>query len=197
MRSVIFHGLALAVFTSAQSLSDLPSCAVSCVGNGLSSTGCAETDFKCICSDSAWIGQLTCCVESACDQADQQTTVQFADQICKTVNIDLPANPVCSTASGASTMSAAATAGTMGTTESTMASGTMGSTMASGMMASTMASSTMTAESSMGTATAATGSESPTGSTTSVATESSNAAPALLGRMELTGGAAVAALLML
>ncbi|KAH8879569.1 CFEM-domain-containing protein, partial [Thozetella sp. PMI_491] len=59
---------ALAAFTSAQSLSDIPQCAQPCITAAIkSSTTCGETDYKCACqNEDKLVAGATSCVISAC-----------------------------------------------------------------------------------------------------------------------------------
>ena len=63
-----FAGLALAAIASAQSLSDIPSCALPCIQDAVtSSTSCDVSDFACVCENQSTLtGAATPCVISAC-----------------------------------------------------------------------------------------------------------------------------------
>ncbi|KAK5187875.1 hypothetical protein LTR16_009322, partial [Cryomyces antarcticus] len=61
-----------AVPALAQNLSSLPTCAQTCAAGGITSTGCALTDFKCICSASTFLDSVASCISTACSPADQQ-----------------------------------------------------------------------------------------------------------------------------
>jgi hypothetical protein len=75
MRFSTFSAIAtFAVTALAQDLSAIPTCAISCVGDGLAGTGCNQIDVACICNSSAWISELSCCVSTACQPADQAGT---------------------------------------------------------------------------------------------------------------------------
>jgi len=87
---------AFAATVLAQDLTQLPSCATSCVGNSLSSTGCGSLNVTCICNSAGWISGLTCCISKGCDQADINSTIKFAQQICQPVGVTLPSVAVCS-----------------------------------------------------------------------------------------------------
>jgi len=93
---------ALLIGAVAQSLSGLPSCAQSCVQLPSS---CSQLDIKCICSTQTFISAITCCVARTCNQADQETTVKFAQQLCGSAGVSVPSSVVCS--SGASSISSA------------------------------------------------------------------------------------------
>ncbi|ORY71392.1 uncharacterized protein BCR38DRAFT_328080, partial [Pseudomassariella vexata] len=63
-----FAAAALVAVVSAQSLSDIPSCALPCIDSARTSvTSCAIDDYKCICdSKDALTGAATGCVLEAC-----------------------------------------------------------------------------------------------------------------------------------
>jgi len=100
---------ALLTVAVAQSLSGLPTCAQSCVQLPSS---CNPLDVKCICSAQSFLSSITCCVAHACSQADQETTVKFAQQLCGSAGVtSIPSAAVCPTStSGASGTSATSVA---------------------------------------------------------------------------------------
>ncbi|KAF2665983.1 hypothetical protein BT63DRAFT_427768 [Microthyrium microscopicum] len=114
---------AFAALAQAQSLSDLPKCAQTCVGTSLGSTGCSSLQIDCICKSSKWISDLSCCVAGTCSTADQQNTITFAQQLCQTVGVTLPTSAQAACAAGNGT-SANTTASASSSTSSTAASGT-------------------------------------------------------------------------
>lgn len=61
---------ALVTISSAATVPGLPSCAGSCVGTDFG--GCGTLNVQCICSNTALIASLACCVSTACDAADQE-----------------------------------------------------------------------------------------------------------------------------
>lgn len=73
----------------AQDLSQIPSCALGPAVAALGSTGCSETDFKCICSASSFITSLTPAVTAACDASDLAKAEAFAVSLCASVGITL------------------------------------------------------------------------------------------------------------
>ena len=61
--------LAMATLAMAQSLSDLPSCALPCLEDAVKGTSCSVDDFACICKDfDAIQGKAAGCILSACGQ---------------------------------------------------------------------------------------------------------------------------------
>merc|ERR1711939_863913 len=76
-----FTTIAIASLVSAQSLSDIPTCAERCL-TSLRNTGCSTTDVACICASSAFNVDFKNCVTGACDSADQQTILNIAQSVC-------------------------------------------------------------------------------------------------------------------
>merc|ERR1712230_331612 len=78
-----FTTIAIASLVSAQSLSDIPTCAERCL-TSLRNTGCSTTDVACICASSAFNVDFKNCVTGACDSADQQTILNTAHSVLPT-----------------------------------------------------------------------------------------------------------------
>jgi uncharacterized protein YunC (DUF1805 family) len=75
--------LALAALTTAQDLSSLPSCSLTCLTTGVQSVGCGLTDVECACKKSDELTTaVTPCVVKACDQADQAKLVEALATLC-------------------------------------------------------------------------------------------------------------------
>ncbi|GAM40427.1 CFEM domain protein [Talaromyces pinophilus] len=166
----VLSGLALCVANvAAQDFGSLPSCARSCATNAIPAS--CGLDVKCICSTSSFISSVSCCVATACDAADQQTTLQFAEQLCAGAGItNLPSAAGCSatgaatgTATGAAT--SAATAGTA-TSIASAASSAVTSAKTSASAVSSSAAATTTAS---GTASSSASSSSHSGAATPLA----------------------------
>ncbi|MCJ1301188.1 hypothetical protein MMC08_003987 [Hypocenomyce scalaris] len=92
-----------APFAGAQSLSDLPTCAQGPAEAGIGATGCALTDFQCICTAQAFISSLTTEIQSACSPSDQAATLAFAQQLCGSVGVTIPSPSSAAAASPAAT----------------------------------------------------------------------------------------------
>ncbi|POS78709.1 hypothetical protein DHEL01_v202893 [Diaporthe helianthi] len=133
LSAAIFAGLTVAQFQA------LPTCAQGCASqffSGGSYGGCG-TDPKCICQNQDFIGNVACCLIGACGEADQQSAIDFAQQICSANGVDVPDQVSCRTASGASatptatptgsSSSATATATGTGASASATSSGTTAS----------------------------------------------------------------------
>ncbi|KAL9138244.1 MAG: hypothetical protein Q9175_000520 [Cornicularia normoerica] len=87
--SITAFALLAAPFASASSLTELPSCASSATEAGISATGCATSDFACICGNSQFVTSLHSLIEKVCSVADQQVTLAFAAQVCGAVGVSL------------------------------------------------------------------------------------------------------------
>ncbi|CRG87961.1 hypothetical protein PISL3812_04983 [Talaromyces islandicus] len=138
---------AIAAFTASaasQSLSGLPSCAISCATNSIPSD--CGIDVKCICNAQSFITGVSCCVAKSCNAEDQETTIKYADKICAGAGVtNLPTSAVCSSTASATGGSQTSSAGGSQTAATATATGT--STGAS----STTGSSSATAASPSGT----------------------------------------------
>ncbi|PWW78498.1 hypothetical protein C7212DRAFT_362954 [Tuber magnatum] len=107
----------IAAAVSAQSMTELPECALACVAKNLPSTGCAPTDLFCACSNSKFISDSAACIPQSCPPADQQRAHSAAVALCKangvTISTALPSSPA--TTTGASVTATSNTTGTAGT----------------------------------------------------------------------------------
>lgn len=103
----------------------LPTCAESCVSNfttGQEIGGCNSLDIKCICSQQTFLSDIACCLAGACDAADQQTAIGYAQNICGTAGVTVPSSVVCT--ANATTTGNASTSATASATKSTTSSTT-------------------------------------------------------------------------
>lgn len=69
MKFTAVAAISMAALVSAQSISDIPACALPCIQKGVASTSCSATDLKCICKDENFSkvqSAATGCVISAC-----------------------------------------------------------------------------------------------------------------------------------
>ena len=79
-----------AAAASAQDISKIPVCAISCFLN-TSGTGCSSVfDFKCLCSNAPYIARVETCGRSACSADDQAKTLAWAVDTCRSVGAPLP-----------------------------------------------------------------------------------------------------------
>ncbi|KAF2405563.1 hypothetical protein EJ06DRAFT_30323 [Trichodelitschia bisporula] len=101
----LIAALAASVIAQTPDLSQLPKCATSCVGTGLTTTGCSNINVNCICASKDWINTLSCCVSKACSEDDQKKTIQFAHDICAPAGVALPSAAGCSSADAGPTSS--------------------------------------------------------------------------------------------
>ncbi|TDZ21885.1 GPI-anchored CFEM domain protein [Colletotrichum sidae] len=128
--------IALAGLAGAQD-TQLPSCAQDCVNRYTTTSaiaGCSQLDIKCICSNSAFLDGIACCLAGVCPQSDQDTAVRFAKNICTGAGVAVPDQVVCKNAtstggtqSGGATQTATPTAAnTAAATSTPNAAPTMG-----------------------------------------------------------------------
>ncbi|KAF2746454.1 hypothetical protein M011DRAFT_404403 [Sporormia fimetaria CBS 119925] len=82
--------VALASVAHAQ-LSNLPSCALSCLLPALQSSGCATlTDFECQCGKAdALFATALPCVQDGCSEADQATTISAVQGACAEAGVPI------------------------------------------------------------------------------------------------------------
>ncbi|KAK5110483.1 hypothetical protein LTR62_005835 [Meristemomyces frigidus] len=116
--------LAAIATTAVAQLSNLPTCALSPAIAAIGSSGCATTDIKCICSNTAFISALEPAIAAACSPADQAKALAAAQGLCTQagVSLALPASgsaPATSMTSAAMTSSMAASATAASTTTAT------------------------------------------------------------------------------
>ncbi|KAF2112359.1 hypothetical protein BDV96DRAFT_664720 [Lophiotrema nucula] len=68
----------------------IPSCALACFINTLTTDGCAsETDFKCHCSKGNILGKSAACVQKACSDADEKDAERKLKAGCASVGVDV------------------------------------------------------------------------------------------------------------
>ncbi|KAH6612500.1 hypothetical protein C7974DRAFT_405716 [Boeremia exigua] len=99
----------------------IPQCAQSCFGTDNLGT-CNLIDVACICGSSA-ITQVACCVLSSCNQADIDTTINFASTLCRGAGVTLNTSPDCAAANSSSSASSSASASASAAASSSAASG--------------------------------------------------------------------------
>lgn len=122
----------LAILLAARALAQisLPRCAQSCVTqytSGSTIGGCNSLDIACICSNNDFLSNIACCVARVCDQADQQATISYAQQLCALDGVtNLPTDASCSSSSSSS--SSASSASSASSTKGTSTSSTVSTT---------------------------------------------------------------------
>jgi len=102
--------LATVGLVTAQSISDIPACAQTCLLPALQKTGCDLTDFKCSCSNSAFVSGSSACIQTACSAADVVKAAQATYLLCKSVGVTIPTAAVSSPATSAAASSSVAPA---------------------------------------------------------------------------------------
>lgn len=74
---------AFAALAAAQSITDLPTCSLSCLTTAIPQLGCGLTDLKCSCQKAGELTPiLTQCVQKSCSEADQKKTLEVLAAIC-------------------------------------------------------------------------------------------------------------------
>jgi cell division septation protein DedD len=82
-------------YVSAQDLSSIPSCALSCLVPAVSSVGCSPTDFKCSCGKSSQLNAAAApCIQSACSASDQTKANTALEDICSKAGVPITLPPV-------------------------------------------------------------------------------------------------------
>ncbi|CAD0084402.1 unnamed protein product [Aureobasidium vineae] len=72
----------------------LPDCASTCVTSSFG--GCNSIDVECICKNKDFLENLGCCMSKACDKADQDAAIGFANNFCSAYKVsDLPTAATC------------------------------------------------------------------------------------------------------
>jgi hypothetical protein len=125
MKAVLALTATFAVANAAlmpRQLDQIPSCALSCALSSLGSTGCAQTDFACICKANSFITALVPCVQGACSAAEYENTVKAAQGLCSAagVTLSIPSGAV-STSAESSSAATSAPATTSAATETSAA----------------------------------------------------------------------------
>ncbi|CAI6310201.1 unnamed protein product [Periconia digitata] len=92
-----------------QSISDLPTCATSCLITGATNVGCGLTDFACACRKSSELTPaLTTCVQGDCPSTeDQQKVVSVVSALCSQAGVPINAGSSSSVSSSASSRTTA------------------------------------------------------------------------------------------
>ncbi|KAK9453589.1 hypothetical protein V1511DRAFT_59000 [Dipodascopsis uninucleata] len=127
---------AFAGVISAATSGSLPTCAQTCVAEGISAAGCSLTDVACFCSATSFLETIAACLLKVCDTADQEASLEYAQSLCASSGVTL-SNP-----------EALLTELAAGATSSAIASTTSDESSASTTEASTIASSTLAPSSS-------------------------------------------------
>ncbi|KAF2725671.1 hypothetical protein K431DRAFT_309274 [Polychaeton citri CBS 116435] len=132
--------IALGATLSQAQFAGLPTCAGACIPKDLG--GCGQINYDCICTNTALLSQLSCCVSQNCNQEDQDATIKFAQDICGS-NANTSALPTTATcaSSTASPSSSASSNGASSSSPSSQSVSTTGlaaaATSASGSASST------------------------------------------------------------
>ncbi|EXJ81875.1 hypothetical protein A1O1_07940 [Capronia coronata CBS 617.96] len=111
---------------------DIPECAQECLSNSTSAqTQCSVIDIACLCSNTAYVSSLSCCLYQKCSDDEQATAIQFNKQECAAVNETAPDFVGCSPAGLSSALASASARGIPVMTSSPSASSTTTTTSSS------------------------------------------------------------------
>ncbi|KAH0829613.1 hypothetical protein FOPE_10363 [Fonsecaea pedrosoi] len=95
---VLLHFLCLGL-VDAISVQEIPQCAQGCLSNSTSAQkSCSVIDIACLCSSSAYVSALSCCLYTQCNSDEQALAIQFNKQECTAVNETAPDFVGCSPA---------------------------------------------------------------------------------------------------
>jgi hypothetical protein len=111
---------------------NVPSCAQDCISqytSGGSQIGnCTGLDVACICRNSTFVQQVSCCVDDSCDDSNDRTSaIDYARGICSAAGVQISDSDVgCNANSGGNATTSTVT--TTGTTSNATSTGTYTST---------------------------------------------------------------------
>ncbi|KAH0288784.1 hypothetical protein M436DRAFT_71311 [Aureobasidium namibiae CBS 147.97] len=201
MRATTFTLIAAATLAAAQT-GAVPDCAKSCVLQALPAS--CKFNPECICSDTAFISTISCCVLTACDTSGQQAALAYAKQVCAPVGVtNLPTAASCAAtaaSSGTSAASAATATGSSASSALSSASQILSSLASSAsQISSSLSSSASSAASSASSAasSASRSASSAASSASSAASAQSTGAAPTLSPMGIAGVAALGAFALL
>ncbi|KAL7275511.1 hypothetical protein RUND412_001535 [Rhizina undulata] len=81
--------LVAAVAVSAQTLSNYPTCALTCITEALAGSGCGITDVKCACSSTSFVNGSAPCIQSNCRASDQAKALAVTNALCKSAGVSI------------------------------------------------------------------------------------------------------------
>lgn len=83
-----------AAVAAAQSITDLPTCSLTCFATAIPSTGCGLTDLKCACEKAEEVTpKVQPCVQSSCGKADQEKALTVLAALCQKEGVTIPLPP--------------------------------------------------------------------------------------------------------
>ncbi|KAM0701281.1 hypothetical protein Q7P35_011642 [Cladosporium inversicolor] len=175
MHAITLTAVALLSTLAAAQIPGLPTCATSCVGTSFGS--CGNLDVKCICSNTELLSGLACCVSTACEAADQEKTIQFANSLCGGQGVNnLPQSATCAAGAASST---AAASGTSSSDSSASATSSASGDSSASSTSSAASESTASSESSTGSASSSAASQTGSSTTSSSVQQSTGGAESL------------------
>ncbi|EHY60837.1 hypothetical protein ABEF95_013740 [Exophiala dermatitidis] len=124
---LLFVQLTCFLAVQAISVQDIPQCAQQCLSNSTTAqTQCSVIDIGCLCSNTAYVSTLSCCLYQKCSEGEQATAIQFNKQECAAVNETAPDFVGCSPAGLSSALASASALGVAPVTGSATASSVTG-----------------------------------------------------------------------
>ncbi|KAF5372663.1 hypothetical protein D9615_009849 [Tricholomella constricta] len=90
--STLLTNSLLLLLVSAQSVRDLPTCAVDCAATAAIASGCSQIDAACLCKASV-IAATKQCASKTCPREDQSLTNGILGEICSNIPLPSSASP--------------------------------------------------------------------------------------------------------
>ncbi|RHZ60050.1 hypothetical protein CDV55_106441 [Aspergillus turcosus] len=119
----------LAAGLASAQIPDLPSCSLNCFVSALSSDGCSSlTDYACHCQKPQLVSDVTPCVQSACNLADQSSVSSAVVSQCSAAGHPISVPPVSAASTTASETTTTTESSTQTVTQTTTGTSTASST---------------------------------------------------------------------
>ncbi|GAA6060139.1 hypothetical protein JCM10212_001436 [Sporobolomyces blumeae] len=106
MRSSIVFAAVAAFLPAVFAQTNVPVCVVDCIGQASALTSCQSADSQCLCSSSTFIDGVSACMQQSCDTEELAFGVQFGEQYCQGVGVDVTIPASLAEATAGSTASA-------------------------------------------------------------------------------------------
>ncbi|KAG9005053.1 hypothetical protein FRB90_010565 [Tulasnella sp. 427] len=112
MRLSTLFAASLASFAAAVAITDLPSCALTCLTTAdYGNCSQSDIDMKCLCQSQPFITSSTACIRSSCSAADDAKASQISSELCAAAGVTLSVSAT-ATATATGSASAASSAAT-------------------------------------------------------------------------------------
>ncbi|KAG9014298.1 hypothetical protein FRB90_005420 [Tulasnella sp. 427] len=110
MRLSTLFAASLASFAAAVAITDLPSCALTCLTTAdYGNCSQSDIDMKCLCQSQPFITSSTACIRSSCSAADDAKASQISNELCAAAGVTLSISATATATGSASAASSAAT----------------------------------------------------------------------------------------